>query len=359
MYKRRILYKLDQIRSYKNIAIYGAGKIGINFSNICIKNSIKIDSFIDTFKNGSLGTLNIMSLDKLINSNDFDCIIIASSVWDEIEDLLLYNNIKNYFVISNDLIYQSTDLNDLGSFTFKNNYLPKHQIVKKYFKGESKIFFNYLLKMHFYKNQDEVFEFLKYRKSLSPPYVDFINYIDENITIIDGGVADGKESLVFFKNFKNPKIYGFEPFIKNFNTKNFINNGISLDLITVSNCALWKRDEILHFNIKKDSATTSNVSKKGNLKVQGIKIDSFVKQNKIQNIHLIKLDIEGAEYEALCGAKNTIKKHKPYLAISFYHKKEHLYQIPIFLKILNPKYEFKIVFYTSTFIDTILYAIPK
>jgi hypothetical protein len=127
----------------------------------------------------------------------------------------------------------------------------------------------------------------------------------------------------------------------------------------VSKEALWKKNEILHFNIKKNSPTTSNVTKNGNLKVKGVKIDSFISENKIKSVQLIKLDIEGAEYEALCGAKNTIKKHKPYLAISIYHKKEHFYQIPIYLKKLNPEYEFKIAFYTTTFIDTILYAIPK
>jgi FkbM family methyltransferase len=359
MYKRQILYKLDQIKMCKKIAIYGAGKIGVNFAKICIKNKINIECFIDTFKDGRSGNLKILTFDHLINTTNFDCIIIASSLWDEVEDKLLFNNIKNFFILSNDLVYQSTDLKSLGSFIFKKNILPKLQIVKKYFKGETKIFFNYLIEMHFNKNQDKLFEFLKYSKRIAPPYVDFINYLGQNITIIDGGIADGKETLGFFKKFNNPIVYAFEPFIKTVNFNNFILNNIPLDLIKVRAEALWKKDEILNFEIKKNSPTTSNITNKGNFKVKGVKIDSFVKYNRIKSVQLIKLDIEGAEYEALCGAKNTIKKHKPYLAISIYHKKEHLYQIPVYLKKLNPEYEFKIVFYTTTFIDTILYAIPK
>lgn len=38
----------------------------------------------------------------------------------------------------------------------------------------------------------------------------------------------------------------------------------------------------------------------------------------------IKMDIEGSEMAALMGAKETIKRHKPYLAICVYHRKNDL-----------------------------------
>jgi hypothetical protein len=177
MYKRKILSKLDQIINYKKIAIYGAGKIGINFANICSKNNIKIECFIDTYKSGKFGNLKVLTFEQLINSNNFDCLIIASSLWDEIEEKLTYNNITNFYIISNDLLYQSTDLNLLGSFIFKQDILPKYNEVIKYFKGESRIFYNNLINMHFNKNQDKIFEFLKYQKRISAPYIDYINYM--------------------------------------------------------------------------------------------------------------------------------------------------------------------------------------
>ena len=50
------------------------------------------------------------------------------------------------------------------------------------------------------------------------------------------------------------------------------------------------------------------------------------------------MDIEGAEAAALRGASVIIAKFKPKLAISGYHKKEDLWEIPLLIKKMNPEY---------------------
>jgi FkbM family methyltransferase len=45
--------------------------------------------------------------------------------------------------------------------------------------------------------------------------------------------------------------------------------------------------------------------------------------------NVIKMDIEGAEDEAMLGARRTIERHRPGLAISVYHRPEHLWTIPL------------------------------
>ena len=54
-------------------------------------------------------------------------------------------------------------------------------------------------------------------------------------------------------------------------------------------------------------------------------IDDYLPEN--EKVTLIKMDIEGAEYEALKGAEKTIKKYQPRLAISIYHNPDDYWRI--------------------------------
>lgn len=51
-------------------------------------------------------------------------------------------------------------------------------------------------------------------------------------------------------------------------------------------------------------------------------IDNFVKENEITKVDFIKADIEGAERNMLLGARGTMKKFAPKLAICTYHLKD-------------------------------------
>ena len=57
-------------------------------------------------------------------------------------------------------------------------------------------------------------------------------------------------------------------------------------------------------------------------------------------IDYIKYDVEGAEYEALEGSKNTVLRDRPVLAVSLYHRPEDLFRIPLYIHSLNPAYRF-------------------
>lgn len=71
----------------------------------------------------------------------------------------------------------------------------------------------------------------------------------------------------------------------------------------------------------------------------------------------IKMDIEGAELNALIGAEKTIRKSRPKLAISVYHKRRDIWEIPMLLLKYNPDYRFYLRCYSFTGNDTVLYAI--
>ena len=72
----------------------------------------------------------------------------------------------------------------------------------------------------------------------------------------------------------------------------------------------------------------------------------------------IKMDIEGAELDALKGAEKTIRAWRPLLAICAYHKPEDLIAIPQFIRSLVPDYRWYLRAYRREAIEVVLYAIP-
>jgi FkbM family methyltransferase len=73
---------------------------------------------------------------------------------------------------------------------------------------------------------------------------------------------------------------------------------------------------------------------------------------------LIKMDIEGAEPEALRGAVRTMARWRPVMAVCAYHKCDHLWEIPQLLKLANPDYRIFLRRYAEDCWETVYYAIP-
>ncbi len=105
-------------------------------------------------------------------------------------------------------------------------------------------------------------------------------------------------------------------------------------------------------------STSSRFSEIGEESVNVTSIDA-IKQGELKEevVTFIKMDIEGAELEALKGAKQTITRDKPDLAICIYHKDEDIVEIPKYILELNPRYELFLRHYDVTAYETILYAV--
>jgi polyisoprenyl-phosphate glycosyltransferase len=72
----------------------------------------------------------------------------------------------------------------------------------------------------------------------------------------------------------------------------------------------------------------------------------------------IKMDIEGAEPDALEGARSTIRQARPILAVCAYHKCEHLWKIPLLMHDIVPDYKIHLRRYAEECWETVYYAIP-
>lgn len=84
-------------------------------------------------------------------------------------------------------------------------------------------------------------------------------------------------------------------------------------------------------------------------------LDDYADEH-LQRVDFIKMDIEGAEMDAIEGAANTIRRFKPRLAISGYHKPADLWEIPQKLRSLNPGYELTFGHHSPVQWESVFYA---
>jgi len=75
-------------------------------------------------------------------------------------------------------------------------------------------------------------------------------------------------------------------------------------------------------------------------------------------ITFIKMDIEGAELDALRGARPVIEHHRPILAVCVYHSQHDLWQLPLLMKEMLPAYLMFLRCHEGDGWQTVAYAVP-
>jgi FkbM family methyltransferase len=77
----------------------------------------------------------------------------------------------------------------------------------------------------------------------------------------------------------------------------------------------------------------------GEILVPVTTVDQLVDQLGLDKVNLIKIDIEGAEREALKGASKTLQKFKPRLMMDAYHLPDDMEVLPRIVFSSNPAYK--------------------
>jgi FkbM family methyltransferase len=177
--------------------------------------------------------------------------------------------------------------------------------------------------------------------------------------IIDGGVSESVYSQQRFLDAigKDGRIFGFEPDPIGFEqAKKKLHGEIERGSYVLVPLGLWSRKGNLSFQINGQGTHVTKEGGASTLSCGVTSIDEFVRENSVSKVDLIKLDVEGAEIEALKGAIATLTRFKPKLAISVYHQPHHLFYIPSLLREIVPEYSFYVGHHQSTLHETILYA---
>jgi len=133
--------------------------------------------------------------------------------------------------------------------------------------------------------------------------------------IVDGGANVGDYALIINKIIPGCKIFSFEPVDSTF--QKLLDNKKGIDNIIPIKKGLFKENcssEINLFNSNEHSSLydiqrLENGSNQKSI-IELVRGDDFMEENKIDSIDLLKLDIEGAEYDALLGFEKSIMNGK-------------------------------------------------
>lgn len=167
-------------------------------------------------------------------------------------------------------------------------------------------------------------------------------HIMKDDTILDCGANIGMFS-VHASQLVGPggKVYAFEPGPEEVDS---VKKNLQLNNITnVDICAkgIWNEVTTKKFLIENSWAnriTDKEINSENLITIKTIDIDSFIVENSIKKINFIKMDIEGAEYQALEGAREVLRTQKPKLALSLYHNTDDYIKLPKLINDINPDY---------------------
>lgn len=141
-------------------------------------------------------------------------------------------------------------------------------------------------------------------------------HVKKGFYIIDGGAFCGETAIVMSKLVgPTGRVFAFEPVESAYKVlcSQNLENTVCIPK------GLHDQTKELAFHIVEGDEFSSSVRKDGEIRIAVTSIDDYVSEQKLSRVDFIKMDIEGSELSALKGAKNTIVKFKPMLAISIYH----------------------------------------
>ena len=182
------------------------------------------------------------------------------------------------------------------------------------------------------------------------------------LSIIDVGANKGQSIDLFRRNFKHASIYSFEPSKKMYQF--LINKYKDQSITKIFNFALGENideKEFLNFeNNELSSFLSMSESESNPFRMAGIldkeivsiiTLDSFIQDNNIKEVDLLKVDTQGYDLEVLRGCRNALSGNRIRLILlevnflEMYDKQCSFFELYNFLK----QYNFELVdFYDKT-----------
>lgn len=183
-------------------------------------------------------------------------------------------------------------------------------------------------------------------KSIFPDYYEpdiFPNNFND--VFVDIGAYNGDSILQYIQTYglQYKKIYGYE--ISPDICKLLKDNTSQYHDVIIRAKGAGSKNDVMHISNSSDSSanhltkSTANSPSDKDSKEQSIEVVAL-DEDITEPVTFIKMDIEGAEYDALQGCRRIITTQHPKLAICTYHGYEDIVRLPKLIDSMNPNYEF-------------------
>jgi len=173
-------------------------------------------------------------------------------------------------------------------------------------------------------------------------------FCDENEVVVDVGAYTGDSALDYITTYRRyKKIYCYE--ITPESVEKMKKTLADYENIDIVNKGLGSEAGKMFLQTCAQDSSTNGLDEAGNgIEIEVATLDEDVKEK----VTLIKMDIEGAERDALLGAQNIIREQKPKLAVCLYHGYDELWSLPRLIEGITPEYEFYLRHYGDNIFPT-------
>ena len=162
--------------------------------------------------------------------------------------------------------------------------------------------------------------------------------LKEGDIVVDAGAYPGDYAVFASRKVgKAGKVICFEPDSKN---REILRKNLAyekLNNVIIIPKGLWNKNTTLRFK-GTDGLHSSLLSNEGEGEIEVVRLDDELKKLGVKKIDVLKMDIEGAEIQAIEGCKETLMKNNVNVAIASYHivdGKRTSYFLEDFLSKLN------------------------
>lgn len=203
-------------------------------------------------------------------------------------------------------------------------------------------------------------------------FVKGIIAVDEGEIFVDGGAYVGDTSQQLYdiarkKGIKIGKVIMFEPNPANVRVirRNFKNENVE-----IIEKGLYDAETELKFELadkkKGENARVAEGSTEDlstifssleNKEYAVLPVTTLDSHEECRNATFIKMCVEGSEMKAILGAKETILRNRPKLAICIYHNDENMVRIIEYIHSLVPEYKIYVRHHTFSWTQTVMYAV--